>query len=234
MPLSPPLAVALLGLTVVMAAVFVLAAQGRTGPPADRRRGLCGGFAVAAVYLGVSGGLAASGVLEDVDARPPAVGLMLGAFGVATVALGLSRVGDRLLTWPLAALVGFQAFRIAVEVWLAEAYDAGAVPAGVTVHGHNFDIVTGLTAAALGVWLWRGSPPRWVVWAWNVLGLVLLAVVVVTAALSAFGVVETEPRMTLPTTWPGVWLPAWLVQLALLGHVLVFRALRRPARRWEG
>ena len=55
----------------------------------------------------------------------------------------------------------------------------------------------------------------------------LLAVVVATAALSAFEVIETDPRMTLPATWPGVWLPAWLVQLALVGHLLVFRALRR-------
>jgi hypothetical protein len=63
--------------------------------------------------------------------------------------------------------------------------------------------------------------------AWNALGLGLLAVVVGTAAAAAFGVLETTPRMTLPTTWPGVWLPAWLVQLALFGHVLVFRKLTR-------
>ncbi len=231
MPLSTPLAVALVGLVAGTVAVFALAVRGRTGTPADRRRGLWVALAVAAVYLGVSGGLAASGALANVDARPPPAGLMLAGFGVATAAVGLSRVGGRLLTWPLAALVGVQAFRIAVEVWLAAAYDAGAVPAAVTYHGVNFDVVTGLTAAALGVWLWRGSPPRWVVAVWNVAGLVLLAVVVATAALSAFGVVPTEPPMTLPVTFPGVWLPAWLVQLALLGHVVVFRALQRPAER---
>lgn len=153
---------------------------------------------------------------------------MLLAFGVATVTLGMSRVGDRLLRWPLAWLVGAQGFRVLVEVWLAAAYGAGAVPAEVTYHGHNADVLTGVTAVALGVWLWRGTPPRWVVAAWNVVGLALLGVVVVTAALSAFSVIVTEPRLTLPAAFPGVWLPAWLVQLALLGHVLVFRALRPP------
>ncbi|WP_412063673.1 hypothetical protein [Rubrivirga sp. IMCC45206] len=90
-------------------------------------------------------------------------------------------------------------------------------------------MVTGLLAVPLGVWLWRGSPPRWVVWVWNALGLALLAVVVVTAALSVFGVIETEPRLRLPTAFPGVWLPAWLVMLAFLGHLLVARALRQRA-----
>ena len=99
----------------------------------------------------------------------------------------------------------------------------------MTWHGLNLDVVAGVTAAGLGLWLWRASPPRWVVGAWNALGLALLAAVVTVAALSAFGVLPTAPRLTLPVSWPGVWLPAWLVQLALLGHVLTFRALRRSA-----
>ena len=191
-----------------------------------RGRWLAVGLGVAAVYLGVSAALVASGALAEVDARPPPAGLMLGAMSVGMVALAFSRLGDRLLGLGLAVLVGAQSFRVLVEVLLAAAADAGAVPPEMTWHGFNLDVVTGLTAAALG--LWRGSPPRAVVWAWNVLGLGLLAVVVAVAALSAFGVLETSPRLTLPVTWPGVWLPAWLVQLALLGHVLTFRALRQP------
>lgn len=227
MPLPPVLSAALIALTLAMAGVVGFALWRPEAEPVTRRRWGLVGLGIAALFLGISGALAASGALTDVDARPPAAALMLLAFSVATVSLGLSRVGDRLLAWPLAWLVGVQAFRVLVEVWLAAAYDAGVVPAGVTYHGHNFDVATGLTAVALGVWLWRGSPPRWVVGAWNVLGLVLLTVVVATAALSAFGIVPTEPRLTLPVTFPGVWLPAWLVQLALLSHVLVFRALRR-------
>ncbi len=229
MLLPSSLGLALAVLSAAMAGLFAAAVRGPAGPPAERRRWLGVGLGIAVGALAVSGGLAASGVLADLDARPPPVGLMLVAFAVGTVALGRSRVGDRLLAWPLAALVGAQAFRVAVEVWLAAVSDAGAVPVEMTYHGVNLDVVTGLTAAALGLWLWRGSPPRWVVGVWNVAGLALLAVVVATAALSAFGVIATEPRVTLLATFPGVWLPAWLVQLALLGHVLVFRALRRTA-----
>ena len=221
-----PLPILLLGaLAVAMAATFAagLAVAGRH----DRARWLAVGLGVAAVYLGVSAWLAASGTLADVEARPPPAGLMLAAMSQGMVALAFSRVGDRLLRLPLAVLVGFQAFRIPVEVLLAAAFDAGVVPVEMTWHGLNVDVVSGLAALALAAWLWRGSPPRWVVAVWNGAGLVLLATAVVVAALSAFGVLPTEPRMTLPVTWPGVWLPAWLVQLALLGHVLVFRALRQ-------
>ena len=227
MPLPPLLSATLTALTLAMAALVVFALWcPEAAPPTRRRWGLVG-LGIAVGYLSLSGVLAASGTLADVEARPPAAALMLLAFSASTVSLGVSRVGDRLLAWPLAWLVGAQAFRVLVEAWLAAAFDAGVVPAEVTYHGHNLDVATGLAAVGLGLWLWRGTPPRWVVVAWNGIGLALLAGVVATAALSAFGVVPTEPRVLLPVTFPGVWLPAWLVQLALLGHVLVFRALQR-------
>ena len=143
------------------------------------------------------------------------------------MALAFSPLGDRLLAWPLGVLVGVQSFRVAVELLLAATYHAGVLPAEMTYEGLDFDVVTGVLAAGIGVWAWRGTVPRAVVWAWNALGLALLLVVVAIAATSALGVAQTSPRVTLPAGWPGVWLPAWLVQLALLGHVLVFRALRR-------
>lgn len=230
MPLPPALAAAFVALALATAGLFVLGV--RSAPvsgdrPAARTSATRLALAAALVALGVSGVLAQSGVLADVDARPPAAALMLGAFGAGSVALAFSRVGDRLLAWPLGVLVGFQAFRIAVEALLFAAYGAGAVPVEMTFAGHNFDIATGVLAAGIGVWAARGTVPRWTVAVWNGLGLTLLVVVVGIAATSAFGFVETTPRLTLPTMWPGVWLPAWLVQLALFGHVLVFRALRR-------
>jgi hypothetical protein len=37
-----------------------------------------------------------------------------------------------------------------------------------------------------------------------------------------------DPPNRLPSLFPYVWLPAFLVQVALAGHVLVFRRLRAP------
>ena len=231
MPLPAPLALGFAVLALAMAAAFVAAV--RFAPvsetAASRRRWTVAALAIAAVYLGTSAALAAAGVLGRLDVRPPPAGVFLAALGLGVVALAFSRLGDRLLGWPLAVLVGFQAFRVPVELLLAATHHAGALPAEMTYEGFNFDVVTGVLAVPLAVWAGRGTPPRAAVWAWNVLGTVLLATVVAIAATSAFGVVETTPRVTLPAAWPGVWLPAWLVQLALLGHLLVFRALRaRP------
>ena len=228
MPLPPAVSAGFVGLALLMAAGFVLAVRYAPGETAGGRgRWTLAAVAVAAVYLGVPAALALTGALADLDARPPLVAPMLLALTGGVVALAFSRVGDRLLAWPLGALVGFQVFRVPVELLLAAAYHGGAVPVEVTYEGLNADVVTGLLAAGVGVWAWRGAVPRGVVLAWNVLGLVLLVVVVGLAATSAFGVLPTSPRVTLPATWPGVWLPAWLVQLALLGHLLVFRALAR-------
>ncbi|HEX9953514.1 MAG TPA: hypothetical protein VGB53_17250 [Rubricoccaceae bacterium] len=233
MPLPPLLATGFAALALVMAAVFVLGVRLAPVPgdrPSDRQQATRLAVAVAGAFLGVSGALAAAGVLADVDARPPPAAILLVLLAAGMVAVAFSSVGDRLQAWPVGVLVGVQAFRIAVEALLFAAHRAGEVPVEMTFEGHNFDIVTGVLAAGIGLWAWRGSPPRWVVAAWNGLGLVLLVVVIATAARSAFGFTETTPRLTLPTAWPGVWLPAWLVQLAFLGHLLVFRSLARSRR----
>ena len=229
MPLSPAVAVGFAVLALAMAGLFVGAtwAAPVQETPGERRRWALIALAVAVAYLGVSAALAGAGVLAQVDARPPPAGALFLVLSGGAAALAFSRFGERLLAWPLGALVGFQVFRVPVEVLLAAAYHDGSVPVEVTYEGHNVDVVTGLLAAGVGLWAWWGTVPRGVVLAWNALGLALLAVVVATSAASAFGVVETSPRMALPTTWPGVWLPAWLVMLAFFGHLLVFRALAR-------
>jgi hypothetical protein len=100
--------------------------------------------------------------------------------------------------------------------------------------GRNFDIVSGLTGGALGLWLLMGRPvSRGALLAWNLLGLLLLANIVAVAVLATptpFRVFTDGPPNLLPSTVPFVWLPTFLVQLAVAGHLLVFRRLRASAR----
>jgi Na+-driven multidrug efflux pump len=73
--------------------------------------------------------------------------------------------------------------------------------------------------------------PRWLLWAWNIWGCWCLAVIAVIAVTTSplvrlFG---DDPRNI--NTWvlyfPYVWLPVVLVTVAIAGHVMVTRALRR-------
>lgn len=190
-------------------------------------------FAVGlAAWLAGTAALASSGVLGQFDRVPPPAAFALVGFAAGTAALAFSRLGERLVHVPLWALVGFQAFRVPLELLLHRLYVEGVLPVQVTYAGWNYDVVTGLTAVVLAVLLWRGRVPEWGVAAWNGLGLALLAVVVGTAVLSLptpFQQFPAEPSTEAVLTAPLIWLPAVLVQAALLGHLLVIRRLRADA-----
>ena len=166
-------------------------------------------------------------MLDRYNPLPAPALVMVLALTVVTLTMTLSPVGRRVaVRIGLPALVGFQAFRIPVEWLLHRLYQEGVIPVQMTYAGRNFDIVSGLTAAALGMWLARGGRSRGLVFAWNVLGLALLANIVTIAVLSTpvpFRQFTDGPANLLPSLMPYVWLPSFLVQLALAGHVLVFR-----------
>src|SRR5206468_7023777 len=92
----------------------------------------------------------------------------------------------------------------------------------------NLDIISGMTAVALALWLATGrSSPR-LVFAWNTLGVALLLNVLVVALLSAptpMRVFMNEPANVWVTRAPWIWLPTVMVLAAITGHVLVYRRL---------
>ena len=206
---------------VVALIVFRVLWQARAGLP------LIAG--VALMYLVIPAILASRGLLDRYDPLPAPALVMVAIIAALTVTITLAAPGARIVAAVgLPALVGFQAFRIPVEWLLHRLYLEGVIPVQMTYSGRNFDIVTGVTAAALAVWLLRGRPPKRIVLAWNVLGLALLATIVTIAVLSTpvpFRQFLEGPANTLPSRVPYVWLPTFLVQMALAGHVLVFRRL---------
>ncbi len=186
-------------------------------------------------YLALPAGLAGSGALDRYDPPPPPALLLLLGLGVLTVCVAMSSVGERVVAaLPLAVLVGFQAFRVPVEWVLHRWHAEGIVPVQMTWSGLNLDVASGATAALLGALLLRRPRlPRPLVFAWNLLGLGLLVNIVGVAVLStptALRAFPDGPPNLLPSTFPFVWLPCFLVQLALFGHVIVFRRLRADAR----
>lgn len=221
-----------IAVVVAVAAVFVYAAL-RVAPS----RGIRGRFGVVMIvlvfWLAVPAVLASRGVLDRYS-PPPAPGFILvGLITLGTVILAFSAFGSRLAAAiPLAGLVGYQVFRVPLEWVLHRLYAEGVIPVQMTYAGQNFDFVTGVLAAALGLRLLAGHRTVWLVAAWNIIGLVLLVNVVTIAILSTpvpLRYFMNDPANLLPSTFPYVWLPTFLVQAALFGHLLVFRALGRGA-----
>ncbi len=187
------------------------------------------GFLLAgAAWLALTGGIAASGVLTDFSSTPPRILLLFLPTFVGTIASGLTRPGERLARLPLTFLVGFQAFRIAVEFLIHRAATEGVAPPQMSWNGYNFDVLSGISALLLFSFVER--LPRWLVLAWNLMALGLLAWVVGIAILSF---PTTFQRLKPDNVWvahfPFVWLPTVAVAAALAGHVAVFRKLWRGA-----
>jgi hypothetical protein len=167
-------------------------------------------------------------VLADFSLPPRMLGVLAVTL-IGTFALAFSPLGKRMATVPAVAwLVGFQAFRIPVEIVLFRLHQEGIVPVQMTFEGLNFDILSGLTALPVAYLAARDRLPNWALAAWNVFGLALLLNILTIAVLSLplpIRAFHNEPANTFVTTVPYIWLATVLVPAALAGHLLVFRRL---------
>jgi hypothetical protein len=224
LPVSPFAQYSFLALVATVAVAFVLGFRRAGGRPLIAP-------ALALLWLGVSALLAVSGYLLKFDQRPPPFLLFAGGYVLATAVLAFSPIGARLVNGvDIRWLVGFQAFRFPLELLLHRLYEEGFIPVQMTYAGRNFDIITGILAIVIFVWATAGEPPRWVIWAFNLIGLALLINIVTIAILSAPTPLRrfwNEPANTFVAYLPFVWLPGFLVQAAWFGHLLVFRWLRQ-------
>lgn len=221
-----------IAVVLAVAAIFiyaVLKTVHRRGHPDRGRYGVV--MIVLVFWLVVPAVLASRGFLDRYSPLPAPGFVLVGLITLGTVILAFSAFGARLAAGiPLAGLVGYQVFRVPLEWVLHELYSEGVIPVQMTYAGQNFDFVTGVLAAALGLWLWAGHRTVWLVVAWNIVGLALLVNIVTIAILSTpapFRYFMNDPANLLPSTFPYVWLPTFLVQAALFGHLLVFRAISR-------
>lgn len=186
-------------------------------------------------WLALTGFLSLQGFFAQFEVVPPR--LLFGVLPAVVAVLFLvffRRTREWLIALPEAWVIGFQAFRIPVELVLWSLAHHAIVPTAMTFEGRNFDILTGLTAPLVAYFgLVRGRWPRWAIVAWNAMGLFLLANVVRTAILSAPGpfrqLTEEAPNLA-PSLFPFIWLPYFLVPLALLGHLVSLAQVARSTK----
>lgn len=174
------------------------------------------------------GVLGQTGILSDFSIVPPPFFLFIATILIAATATGFSKIGKALIdTFDLRLLAGFQCFRILAEWGLVEAYHEGIAPLQMTWEGLNLDLLSGVSALAFLFWK---RAPVWLISVWNIVAFALLINVVTIGMLSAptpFRIFVEGPSTVWVTRFPSILLPGVLVFAALLGHVLLFRALFR-------
>jgi hypothetical protein len=219
----------LAALIVAAAGVLVRMASLRCGDSPPQAAALLRRYSIgAALWLGAVSAASYSGALLPRGGPPlPFVVLVVSIFALG-VLIARSQVADRCARGlPLAVLVGFQGFRLPLELAMHRAYTEGLMPVQMSYSGRNFDIVTGITAIALAVALALTRVPRAVVRAWNVLGLLLLFNILAVAIASTPMFAYFGPdRLNVWVMWmPYTLLPAVMVLAAWAGHLIVWRAL---------
>jgi hypothetical protein len=221
-------------IALALAVLFVFATW-RTGdglPPATRRRRTILAGAGIAVWLAAQAAAALSGWLGRFELRPPPIVIWFASMLAMTLGLAWSGFGRRFAEkLPLVALIGFQAFRLPLELVMHRAATAGIMPNVMTFTGYNFDIVTGATALPLALLAWRRPLPRRLILLWNAIGQILLIVVAVVAfaASPVFRAFGDDQLNVWVTQFPYVWI-AVMVAAALFGHVVTLRKVLAESR----
>ncbi|HEY7534188.1 MAG TPA: hypothetical protein VH681_15570, partial [Nitrospiraceae bacterium] len=133
-----------------------------------------------------------------------------------------------LIQIPQFYLIALQCFRIPVELLLAALAVQQLLAIEMTFYGRNFDILAGITAVMLAMWLRRQGEDsqRLTILAWNMMGLSLVTAVLVQGILSVPYPFQSL-HLSVPTFviayFPVVWLLTLLVPIAYFLHLVSIR-----------
>jgi len=124
---------------------------------------------------------------------------------------------------PLKILTIIHTIRIPVELVLSWLFAAGLVPEIMTFHGNNFDILSGLSAPIVAYFAFRnGQVSTKLLAIWNIICLLLLANIVITAVLCIPSPIQKlafdQPNVAI-LYFPYVWLPTVVVPIVLFCHL---------------
>jgi hypothetical protein len=177
-----------------------------------------------------SGSVSFIWIFQNFQDLPPrfALALLPPVLGIIIIS-NLKGTNAILAALPETSLITIQTFRIVMELILWALYLAYIIPVQMTFEGMNFDVLVGLTAPVISYMCFAKKKwPVSVAIFWNFLGLALLATIVSIAILSAptpFRQFMTDPAPTFIASVPFIWLPGFVVPVALYGHVLSIKQL---------
>lgn len=165
---------------------------------------------------------------------PRAVGYLVPALMLALVLWRAGWLQAAVQTLSPASIPWLQTMRIGGGLTLFAAWASGLAPWGWVVTAGTGDILVGLGAAASALLLGSGASwARTAAQVWNVFGLVDIGHTMVRGLLSAPGpqqVLFESPPNLVPAVFPFLYLPAFIVPLTILLHILSLQQLARLGR----
>ncbi|GAB3168217.1 hypothetical protein [Telluribacter humicola] len=224
LPLFIPVVFAL---TTLVTLVFFLSAVRKSGVSASAFSYITAGLLV---WLAIKAALAFTDFFKDTTAVPPRLIFAVGPPLLTILLLFVTRRGRSFVDQlPLSALTYTNFVRVPVELVLYWLFLHKTIPELMTFTGRNFDILVGITAplvAYLG--LTNQYLSKRIVMVWNVLSLGLLLNIVFHGILSATTPFQQfafdQPNIAL-LHFPFIWLPTFIVPVALLTHLVSIRQL---------
>jgi hypothetical protein len=206
----------------------------RSGCAAPIRRSLLvriGGL-LGTWFIAVTAAAVAGAWLDPAVPRP--LGYLIPALLLALVLWRAGWLQAAVQALSPSAIPWLQTLRIGGGLTLFAAWASGFAPWGWVATAGTGDILVGLGAAAVAALLGTGLAwARSAAIAWNVFGLVDMAHTMVRGLLSAPGpqqrIFET-PANLVPVVFPFIYLPAFIVPLTILLHILSLQQLARLGR----
>ena len=177
-----------------------------------------------------------SGFYQDTEMIPPRI-LLFGVFPtiVMMVVVFLTPQGKAFIDHiDLQTFTYFHTIRIPVEIVLALLYHQGLVSVLMTYEGTNYDLFSGITASLVAYFAFRKSKVnRKLMLGWNVLCLLLLLNVVITAVFSIPSPFQKlafdQPNIAI-LYFPFNLLPTFVVPTVLFAHLVAIRQL--TSKKW--
>jgi hypothetical protein len=227
-------------LTIVLALVlFILIAKiaqkafTDPGKQSQFKRGVALFLITWILYIG---GLSLTGIFEN-DSFPPRIALLLVLPAFVLFAWFFTRKRFKVIidntpaSWP----VNFQSFRIVVEVLIYGCVVEGILPRAASFAGYNFDIMIGITAPIIAFLLLReGRQSSGLIIAWNIIGLMTLAVVVFILITHAYffglwGQTESILKKGFGL-FPYTFLAGFFMPLAVFMHIFSIIKMRQSTK----
>jgi hypothetical protein len=176
--------------------------------------------------------IASTGFYTSTSSLPPRFILAIVPPFAAIMILFASVKGRKLIdSLPAGTLTLLHIVRLPVELVLLMLFIQKTIPVEMTFEGRNFDILSGISAPLIYYFGFVNPKlkPAFII-AWNILCVLLLVNIVITAILSVqfpfqqFGF--DQPNIAVLNA-PYVWLPCFIVPSVLFAHLVVLKQMSK-------